>query len=75
MEEKKLLTIGTFNVKNIETNEVYLRELLKTCDILAIQEHWLFSFQLSNIETSFVSHYAYSKAVDDNDPLPPNQKP
>ena len=75
MEERKLLKIGTFNVKNIETNEVYLRELLKTCDILAIQEHWLFSFQLGSIETNFVSHHAYSKAVDDNDPLPPNQKP
>ena len=37
MEEKKLLTIGTFNVKNIETNEVYLRELLKSCNILAIK--------------------------------------
>ena len=75
MEERKLLKIGTFNVKNIETNEVYLRELLKTCDILAIQEHWLFSFQLGSIETNFVSHHAYSKAVDDNDPLPPNKKP
>ena len=42
MEEKKLLTVGTSNVKNIETNEVYLRELLKTYDILAIQQHWLF---------------------------------
>ena len=71
MEEKKLLTVGTFNVKNIETNKVYLRELL----ILTIQEHWLFSFQLSNIDASFVFHYAYSKAVDDNDPLHPNQKP
>ena len=27
MEEKKLLTVGTLNVKNIVTNEVYLREL------------------------------------------------
>ena len=51
-----------------------LKSVLKTCDILAIQEHWLFSFKFSNIETSFVSHYAYSKAVDENDPLPPNQK-
>ena len=74
LEEKKLLKIGTFNVKNIETNEVYLRELLKTFDILAIQEHWLFSFQLGSIETNFLSHHAYSKAVDDNDPIPPNQK-
>ena len=58
-------------MKNIETNKVYLRELL----ILAIQEHWLFSIQLSNIETSFVFHYAYSKAVDNNDPYPLTEKP
>ena len=68
----KTVNISTINVKNIETNEVYLKELLKTCDILAIHEHWLFLFQLGNIETTkFVSHYAYSKAVDDNDPPPP----
>ena len=74
MEEEKLLIIGTINVKHIETNEVYLKEPLNTCDILAIHEHWLFLFQLGNIENSFVSHYAYSKAVDDNDPLPTNPK-
>ena len=44
-------------------------------DILAIQEHWLFTFQLSNIERTFVTHNAYSKAVDEENPLPPNQKP
>ena len=75
LEEKQLLTIGTFNVKNIETNEIYIRELVQSCAIFAIQDHWLFSFQLGSIETNFVSHHAFSKAVDDNDPLPPNQKP
>ena len=45
------------------------------CDILAIQEHWLFSFQLGSKETNFVSHHAFSEVVDYNDSLPPNQKP
>ena len=67
--------MGTLNVKNIETNEVYIRDLLSEYDILAIQEHWLYSFQLSNIERTFVTHNAYSKAVDEENPLPPNQKP
>ncbi|MEW8547538.1 MAG: reverse transcriptase family protein [Candidatus Thiodiazotropha sp.] len=67
--------MGTLNVKNVETNGVYVRELLKTCDILALQEHWLFTFQLADIENNFTSHLAYSKAVDEDSPLPPNQKP
>lgn len=62
-------------MKNIETNEVYLRELLEECDVLAVQEHWLFTFQLSHFERMFVTHRAHSKAVDENNPLPPNQKP
>lgn len=75
MEEEKSLKIGSFNVKNIETNTVYVNEILKTCDILAIQEHWLFNFQLQDIEKMFTSHSAFSKAVDDDNPLPPTQKP
>lgn len=75
MEEEKLLTIGTLNVKNIVTNKVYVRKLLKSCDILAIQEHWLFTFQLANMKNDFITHKAFSKAVDEDDPLSPNQKP
>ena len=48
---------------------------MNECDILAIQEHWLFTFQLSSIENTFVTHHAFSKAVDEDNPLPPTQKP
>ena len=40
-----------------------------------MQEHWLFSFQLSNFDSLFTSHHTYSKAVDADDPIPPCQKP
>ena len=50
MEKAELLKVGTFNVKNIETNKVYINMLLNFYDILAIQEHWLFNFQLPEIE-------------------------
>ena len=53
MAEKKPLKIGTLNVKNIDTNIAYTRELLDSYDILVIQEHWLFSFQLLNLENIF----------------------
>ena len=65
------MKIGTLNVKNIETN----REMLQSCDILALQEHWLFSFQLSDMEMQFPTHNAFSKSVDEDSPLPPTQKP
>ncbi|MEW8544220.1 MAG: reverse transcriptase family protein, partial [Candidatus Thiodiazotropha sp.] len=49
--------------------------MLQSCDILAVQEHWLFSFQLADIESYFPTHTAFSRAVDENNPLPPTQKP
>ena len=41
--KEKLLKIGSLNVKYIETNEVYLMELLKECEILTLQESIGFS--------------------------------
>ena len=67
------MTIGTLNVKNIETNDAFVCELLKKYDILALQEHWLFNFQLPEIEKRFPSHSAYSRAVDEDNPLPPHK--
>ena len=59
MEEEKPRSVGTLNVKNIETNVAYVREFLSQCDILAIQEHWLFNFQLYDLERAFSTHYHY----------------
>ena len=75
LEEEKLLKVGTFNVKNIETNEAYESELLKIYDILAIQEHCLFTFQLAQLEDIFVTHHALSNSAGENNPLPPTQNP
>ena len=75
VEEELVLKIGSFNVKNIETNVICLNKILETCDILAFQEHWLFNFQLQDIGRMFPSHSAFCKVVDDDNPLPPTQKP
>ena len=69
------MIIGTLNVKNIETNDAFIYELLNTYDILALQEHWLFNFQLPDIEKRFPTHSSHSRAVDEDNPLPPTQKP
>ena len=66
------LVLGTFNVK---TNIIYIQNLLKTYDILFIQETWLFNFQLLLLREYFSSHVSFHKAVDENNPLPPMQKP
>ena len=69
------LILGTFNVKNVETNLIYIQKLLKNCDILFIQETWLFNFQLPLLGEYFSTHVSVGKAVDDDNPLPPTQKP
>ena len=57
-------------MKKVETNEVFVREMLKSCNILAIRERWLFNFQLPGIEKRFPFHSAISKAIDENNILP-----
>ena len=74
-KKAKSLMVGTLNVKNIETNDAFVCELLKKYDILALQEHWLFNFQLPDIEKRFTTHSVHSRAVNEDNPLPPIQKP
>ena len=54
-KERKFLKIGSLNVKNIESNKAYVTKLLQSYDVLAVQEHWLFTFQLSDFDASFVT--------------------
>ena len=48
-KETKPLKITTLNVKNIESNMQYVYSLLKSTDILCLQETWLFNFQLRQL--------------------------
>ena len=50
------LVIGTFNIKNVETNILFTNKLLKKVDILFLQETWLFNFQLPLLQEYFSSH-------------------
>ena len=75
-EEEKLLkiAIATLNVKNLETDSQYVFKLLRSSDILCLQETWLFNFQLSRLDEIHKNFEGFGKAVDDNDPIPPTQK-
>lgn len=65
----------TLNAKNVKSNQIYVKNLLQSCDICCVQEHWLFQFQLdmlNEIDSNFQSH---AKAVDERDPISPLQVP
>ena len=57
------LVIGTFNVKNVETNILFTNKLLKKVDILFLQETWLFNFQLPLLQEYFSSHIHVGKQL------------
>ena len=59
----------------MKTNKVYIEQILKSTDILCIQEHWLFSFELGLLNSVSPTHRCHSKAVDDNDPVSPAGPP
>ena len=52
----------------------FVGKLLKKYDILALQEHWLFKSQRPYLEKQF-NYSAHSRAVDEDNLLPPPQKP
>ncbi|CAC5407695.1 unnamed protein product [Mytilus coruscus] len=63
------IPIGTLNIQNIKGNSIYLQTILKSLDILCIQEHWILSLEkdiIKNINNDFIS---YVKSVDDDDPI------
>ena len=62
------VTIGTYNVDNIKSNVVYTQSLIDICDILFIQEHWLYKFEQSTIQTLFPTVNWFVKSADEYDP-------
>ena len=69
-EEVKLLKITTFNVENIESNKQFVDKLLRSSDILCLQETWLFNFQLRQLGEMHKSLDGFGEAVNDDNPRP-----
>ena len=69
------IKIGTFNCKNIVTAGKAIEDIMKEVDILLVQEHWLFNFQLHMFNEISSSIKGVGKAVDDMNPISPVQKP
>jgi endonuclease/exonuclease/phosphatase family metal-dependent hydrolase len=69
------LAIATFNIKNVRSNVSYLQSLMKSHDLIAIQEHWLFQFEKNFFEEINPQFFAISRHVDDDNPIQPSHKP
>ncbi|KAK3087817.1 hypothetical protein FSP39_011014 [Pinctada imbricata] len=69
------LNICAFNCKNIMTSILAIEEIMKHTDILLIQEHWLFNYQLPVLNDLASQIRGIGKAVDDDNPISPIQKP
>jgi len=72
-----VVKVASYNCKNIRTSAHAVNKLFKVhnCDILLLQETWLFEAQLSLLgEINSEIQYA-GKGADHNQPLPPIQMP
>ena len=48
---------------------------LQGLDVLCLQEHWLFQYELKYLEDFHQDFYSHAKAVDEDNPISPIQKP
>jgi hypothetical protein len=69
MAKQKIQTtiIGSINIQSAKGNSKYLENILNTCDILCIQEHWLLSLEKKILENMHKDFNVSAKAVDDDD--------
>ena len=59
------IVVGTLNIQNAKSNDLYLKQTLKRCDILCVQEHWLFSFEKDILMNISKNHEYRAKCVDE----------
>ena len=64
------LSICTFNVENIRTNHIYINDLLKTSQLLFLQEHWLYAYQKGYIDSQFPEYNNTTKCCDEYNQQP-----
>ena len=69
------MSLATFNIKGFQSNQNYYNELLPKFDILLLQEHWLFNFEQEILNQYHTDFTAFTRHVDDFDPMSPNCRP
>jgi endonuclease/exonuclease/phosphatase family metal-dependent hydrolase len=69
------LKVTSFNCKNIKSSNICIEEIMKHSDIILLQEHWLFNYELPSLECIHPNLSAAGKATDDENPIAALQKP
>ena len=71
------MRILSINIENIHSNKVYIQYQVQKFkpQFIAIQEHWLFRFQIEDLNEIFPQYEFHAKCADDCQPLSPKQKP
>ncbi|CAC5411213.1 unnamed protein product [Mytilus coruscus] len=72
---KDTLNILSFNCKNIKTTGQFFQEIQKPADIILIQEHWIFHFELQLLKELHPKIVGVGKAVDSSDPIATSHMP
>ena len=69
------MKICSYNCKNIKTSSLAINKLFKNHQIILVQEHWLFQFQIQLLGEIAEDKFFVGKGVDLNDTIQPVQLP
>ena len=72
---KDFFNIVSFNCKNMETSKYAIQKLVKTTDVILLQEHWYFDCQLNKLNAVSEDMIGTGKATDTGNPILPVQMP
>ena len=69
------MRIVSYNCKNIKTSTQAINHLLRENNVILIQEHWLFQFQIHKLGEIAAEIYFEGKSVDIQNNINPSQQP
>jgi ribosomal protein L44E len=75
VNKKQKLRIVSYNCKNIKTSTQAINHLLRENNVILIQEHWLFQFQIHKLGEIAADICFEGKSVDIQNNINPSQQP
>ncbi|CAC5406056.1 unnamed protein product [Mytilus coruscus] len=74
-QSRQRLNIITCNIEGVKGNSAYLSDLSKEQDIICLQEHWLWSFELQKLDEKLTDYKVFGRSHDCNEPITNYQIP
>ncbi|CAC5406055.1 unnamed protein product [Mytilus coruscus] len=69
-QSSQRLNIITCNIEGVKGNSAYLSDLSKEQDIICLQEHWLWSFELQKLDEKLTDYIkVFGRSHDCNEPI------